>query len=327
MVRPHLKPRIDKDLARYLIRGERLVHPPVRQHWVSQSAPIAMFLGALVVAAWIDVVAPGSPQGRFVANIGWLGAALTGGWLAWRLFNWRNDWFVATDKRFLLFEGFLSRRVSMMPLVKVTDLTFNRSVPGRFLGYGTFKLESAGQEQALSDLDFLPHADALYRDICTELFGDSGPTDPEDQWPDDGWPGDRGPGDWPGDRGPGDWPDDRSPWGTGPRPGWVGEPRSDPSSRQHSPVVDGEIRRPRRGRRDGDGHLHDDPTRAQAHRHDAVRPRGESIYRSADLARDDDTAEIPVVPARPLPPRRPDPRTAPSRRTGHGGSPGPSTWS
>ena len=92
-------------------------------------------------------------------------------WLLWRVLNWRRDWFVATDKRFLLFYGFIRRRVAMMPLLKVTDMTYDRSILGRIFGYGKFVLESAGQDQALSTIDHVPDADTHYHAICTQLFG------------------------------------------------------------------------------------------------------------------------------------------------------------
>ena len=110
------------------------------------------------------------------------------------MLNWRRDWFVATDKRFLLFYGFIRRKVAMMPLLKVTDMTYDRSLLGRIVGYGTFVLESAGQEQALSDIDHVPDADANYQAICTQLFGPGslmrfqppGPGYRQDPPPDDG---------------------------------------------------------------------------------------------------------------------------------------------
>ena len=59
----------------------------------------------------------------------------------------------------------------MMPLLKVTDMTYDRSLLGRVVGYGKFMLESAGQDQALSTIDHVPDADTHYRAICTQLFG------------------------------------------------------------------------------------------------------------------------------------------------------------
>jgi hypothetical protein len=42
------------------------------------------------------------------------------------------------------------KKVNMMPLTKVTDMSFQRSSVGRILGYGEFILESVGQAQARS---------------------------------------------------------------------------------------------------------------------------------------------------------------------------------
>jgi hypothetical protein len=44
-------------------------------------------------------------------------------------------------------------------------------VPGRIFGYGRFVLESAGQDQALRQVDWVPHPDVTYRILCTEIFG------------------------------------------------------------------------------------------------------------------------------------------------------------
>jgi hypothetical protein len=50
-------------------------------------------------------------------------------------------------------------------------MTYQRSVPGQILGYGVFIVESAGQDQALSNIAFLPHPDELYQQVSTLLFG------------------------------------------------------------------------------------------------------------------------------------------------------------
>jgi hypothetical protein len=42
----------------------------------------------------------------------------------------------------------------MMPLTKVTDLTFQRTLGGRILGYGTVIAESAGQNQAFERINY-----------------------------------------------------------------------------------------------------------------------------------------------------------------------------
>lgn len=89
---------------------------------------------------------------------------------AYALLAWRRDWFVATDKRLLLFYGLLTRRVAMMPLSKVTDMSYSRSLPGRLLGFGRFVMESAGHDQALREVNWVPRPDEHYRAICAEIF-------------------------------------------------------------------------------------------------------------------------------------------------------------
>ncbi len=60
-----------------------------------------------------------------------------------------------TDRRIMEVDGFLGTKVNSMPLTKVTDVMLHRSAVGEVLGYGTFRVESAGQDQALGRLDHL----------------------------------------------------------------------------------------------------------------------------------------------------------------------------
>ncbi|MFC8503849.1 PH domain-containing protein [Pedococcus sp. NPDC057267] len=164
-------PRRNAELDRYLLDGERLV-TAVHQHWAKVAEPVGSVLLGAVLALWLDA--------RIPASVGWL---TTGTWWLWfalvarmayRVAEWRHDWFVATDKRLLLFYGFITRKVAMMPLMKVTDMSYERSVPGRLLGYGRFVMESAGQDQALHEVNWVPQPDHNYRVICAEMFRGSG---------------------------------------------------------------------------------------------------------------------------------------------------------
>ena len=164
------RPRLDRELERYLVSGETVI-VAVRRHWFHLAREIAAAVAATVLAFWVDVKVPRTPGGEVLHNLSLAIWWVAVGWLLWRFLNWRHDWFVATDKRFLLFYGFIRRKVAMMPLMRVTDMTFDRSVLGRLIGFGMFVLESAGQKQALSVIDHVPDADRHYRAICTQLFG------------------------------------------------------------------------------------------------------------------------------------------------------------
>ncbi|HET7305701.1 MAG TPA: PH domain-containing protein [Segeticoccus sp.] len=155
-------------LRRYLLDGEHVI-TAVHQHWGKVAEPVLTAVASLLVVLWLDTVLPGT--------LGFLASLLWWAWLAvlarmvWRLLEWRHDWFVATDKRLLLTYGLVTQKVAMMPLKKVTDMTYNRSPVGRVLGYGTFVMESAGQDQALHHINFIPEPDHTYRSICAEIFG------------------------------------------------------------------------------------------------------------------------------------------------------------
>jgi membrane protein YdbS with pleckstrin-like domain len=88
----------------------------------------------------------------------------------WRTFSWYREWFVGTDRRLMLTLGILTRKVAMIPLGKVTDMRYDRPPLGQLLGYGSFVLESAGQDQAFRVVHYVPHPDTLYRRISEELF-------------------------------------------------------------------------------------------------------------------------------------------------------------
>jgi len=90
--------------------------------------------------------------------------------LIWEVWNWAVDYFVITSKRILLTSGVFTRNVAMMPLSKVTDMSFRRSLAGRMLGFGEFVVESAGQDQALRSIDHVPYPEDLYVRICGWIF-------------------------------------------------------------------------------------------------------------------------------------------------------------
>ncbi len=155
-------------LRRYLLDDERVV-VAIRQHWGKVSAPVAAAVIGMFLALWVDASVPVSLAA--VSQVTWVVWFLVVLWALWRLLEWRHDWFVATDKRLILTYGLLTRRIAMMPLTKVTDMSYRRSIPGRLLGYGQFIMESAGQDQALHNITWVPDPDRTYRAICAEMFG------------------------------------------------------------------------------------------------------------------------------------------------------------
>ena len=155
-------------LGRYLLDGERIV-TAVHQHWAKVAEPVASVAAGLVLVLALDSSLPASLG--LVANVLWWGWFALVGRAIWKVLERRHDWFVATDKRLILTYGLITHKVAMMHLTKVTDMSYNRSPLGRLLGYGSFVMESAGQDQALHTVGWVADPDHTYRAICAEIFG------------------------------------------------------------------------------------------------------------------------------------------------------------
>jgi len=165
LISPGANPPADVD--RYLLPHEQEVIT-VRKHPAVLLAPIAWAVIGLIVAALLS-----DTLLRHDSALTWIVWAIWGLVFLrflWAAINWAVDYFVVTSHRFIQTSGLLSRKVAMMPLVKVTDMTFERSFLGRLLGYGTFILESAGQDQALSRVDHIPYPEQLYLEVCALIF-------------------------------------------------------------------------------------------------------------------------------------------------------------
>jgi uncharacterized membrane protein YdbT with pleckstrin-like domain len=166
-----------KDAAKYLLPAEQ---PPVvatRRHWAVLIAPALKALPVLVLGGWLLTI---DPDNRAVATAGLLVVAAALGFLALRAGEWWMRHFIVTNRRVLLTSGIVVRTVALLPLRRITDLTWKETLLGQVLGYGTFRFESAGQQQALSEITFLPQADVLYRRVSQLLFGTDGVEDDED---------------------------------------------------------------------------------------------------------------------------------------------------
>lgn len=162
-VRRVLTPRVSSHLL-----AEERVLVSTRRHPLVAVWPMPVSLAYLVLVA---ALTGQLPVGNPIIDILWWSWFATVGYAGWRLVEWNNDIFVVTDRRVMLFTGFITRRVAMMPLVKVTDLTYQRTPIGQLLRYGDFIIESAGQDQALHKIPFLPSPSELYQQVATTLFG------------------------------------------------------------------------------------------------------------------------------------------------------------
>jgi membrane protein YdbS with pleckstrin-like domain len=166
-----LPARASKDVAKYLLDDEVAVLA-IRRHWAVLIEPTAKFLPAFLAGGWLLVF---DPDNRVTSSAGLILAVAALGYYVLRVVEWWMRHFIVSKRRVLLTSGVIARTVTLLPLRRITDLTWKETLLGQVLGYGTFQFESAGQGNALAEITFLPHADRLYRQVSGLLFsGDYG---------------------------------------------------------------------------------------------------------------------------------------------------------
>ncbi len=171
-------------LQKHLLGGEKVV-VAVRRHWITIWKEVGLAIVTLVMLIFISLGATAQTAGLSDA-LWWLWFLVFARAL-YSVFAWRNEWFIATDQRLMLITGIFKRRVATLPNARVTDMAFDRDILGKIFGYGGYVLESAGDVQAMREVNYIPQPDAVYRAILAQVFkgagGDAGVTpvidDPE----------------------------------------------------------------------------------------------------------------------------------------------------
>lgn len=162
--------RSDPELERYLLDGERLVFAK-RMHPFAVAEPVLTGLAVPLAVVWLVTHLSASAARLHLGDALIVVAVLAFGRGVWRFSEWAwRDRLIMTHKRIMFVHGWWFREVPMMPLAKVTDMTFRRSIPARIFGWGTFVVESAGQDQALHNITWVPDPERTYRQICAEVF-------------------------------------------------------------------------------------------------------------------------------------------------------------
>ncbi|PZS18657.1 MAG: hypothetical protein DLM60_11420 [Pseudonocardiales bacterium] len=192
MLGQHSNVLLDPEMERRVIR--------VRRHWayllkdllITVAIVLGMFLLSRVVNGFVGGL-------WLVQSLLWYVAvgALLG--FAWKVLEWWVEVIIVTDKRFMVTSGIIQTKNSMMPITKVTDMSFMRPFFGQLLGYGTLRIESAGQKQDLEWIYYLPRPEEVFQAISGLIFGDkqqkqSHMLEPprssrRRRWPRPGWPG------------------------------------------------------------------------------------------------------------------------------------------
>jgi membrane protein YdbS with pleckstrin-like domain len=141
-----------------------------RRHPIDLAREVAIFVGVTVlIGILIGYLGRVQARPEFAGALVliWVGVVI---WAVWQVVDWWYDRFILTNKRVMVVSGVIARNVAMMPLQRVTDMKYVQNPLGRLLNFGTFELESAGQEQALRSVPHLPNPNELYLRIVEEMY-------------------------------------------------------------------------------------------------------------------------------------------------------------
>jgi len=167
---PHIEPTANEPsriVARYLFDGEKYCGE-WRRHWIYVARWTSVgVISPFLVGYLVGVLGDNAGPILTIVMFAWLVLLI---FVGYKLLDWYYDRFVLTDKRVMTVGGLMTRRVGMMPLPRVTDMAYTQSPLGRMLNYGTFVLESAGQDQALREIKPLPRPGDLYLLFCQEMY-------------------------------------------------------------------------------------------------------------------------------------------------------------
>jgi len=147
------------DPRTYLGAGER-VRIRTHLHWLVPLRSIVSAAAMMPLAILLGFKAP---------NIWWLqiGLGLVAVahqlFLLYRFLVWRTEQIIVTDQRIVRTSGVFTTRIDAVHLDQITDSTYHRGLIGHVLGYGTCRLGSAGQNQSLERVDYVPRPGDIYR--------------------------------------------------------------------------------------------------------------------------------------------------------------------
>ena len=125
----------------------------MHHHWAAYTVPMLESALAVVMLGLTSVVPIQISSAPLVLALALFAHA---GWGAARE---HRDRFVITNMRVFRLHGVLSRKLATMPLHRILDITVNKPLHGRMLGFGHFVFESAAQEQGLREIRYVGRPD------------------------------------------------------------------------------------------------------------------------------------------------------------------------
>jgi membrane protein YdbS with pleckstrin-like domain len=164
---------------RKLLGADEYVVAHMRTH---AKALVGPALGLIVVGALTGVGAaliPSDYRPEAQLAVVTLGMVLAVWWAVLPFLRWRTTTYTITNRRVISRRGILNKLGKELPLMRINDLSYDRSLMDRILGCGTLNIQTAsdGGPVVLTDV---PDVQRLHLEMSELLFGAAGQPSADD---------------------------------------------------------------------------------------------------------------------------------------------------
>jgi uncharacterized membrane protein YdbT with pleckstrin-like domain len=140
-------------------------------------ALILPVLALIVVAAAVGVgvaLVPDSarPVGQFAIAV--VGLVLVIWWTLIPFLRWRTTTYTVTNRRLITRRGILNKIGKDMPLMRINDVSYERTLLDRILGCGTLYVQTAAEGGTI-ELKDVPDVERVHLEMTELLFGSATP--------------------------------------------------------------------------------------------------------------------------------------------------------
>ena len=143
-----------------LLSDGETVEFELRPHFRALIVPIIVLLAIVFVGTWMFFWTDNTVF-RWVIVI--ISAALFVPFVLVAFLRWITTQYVFTNRRVITRQGMLTRQGRDMPLSKINNVSFEVSVLGRILNYGTLRIESANESDLV--IEDVPNVEKVQREL------------------------------------------------------------------------------------------------------------------------------------------------------------------
>ncbi len=156
--------------AKLLGQGEyEVLHMRTHAKRMVVPALVLIITAGVVGVAWALLPATVQPVAGIVVVA--LGLIVFVAWVLVPFLRWRTTTYTVTNRRVITRRGILNRSGHDLPLLRINDVSYERSVLDRMLGCGTLLIQTASENGPVV-LPDVPEVEQVHVAITELLFGD-----------------------------------------------------------------------------------------------------------------------------------------------------------